>query len=98
MFSGGGTASARRDERSTSAKIQRVVDSRERVGRVGRGGAKLQLLMVGSRRLGGVTNLESDKHAGKPGAFAIFSENTHFLTENMPHALSRGHVAIADPS
>ena len=37
-----------------------------------RGGIpKLQLLMVGSRRLGGRANLESDKHAGKPGAFAI---------------------------
>ena len=34
----------------------------------------MQLLMVGSRRLGGVTNLESDKHAGKPGAFAIWAD------------------------
>ena len=51
-------------------------DKRERGG-AGRGGAgaggglkKLQLLMVGSRRLRDLTNQESDKHAGKPGAFA----------------------------
>ena len=54
-----------------------IFTSRERQNRAGRSGAglggggrgieKLQLLMVGSRRLGGVTNLESDKHAGKPG-------------------------------
>ena len=38
--------------------------------RVCGGVQKKLILMVGSRRLGGVTNLESDKHAGKPGAFA----------------------------
>ena len=45
-------------------------------GRRGAGGSEEQkeqkgeLLVVGSRRLGGWANLESDKHAGKPGAFA----------------------------
>ena len=34
---------------------------------------KDELLVVGSRRLGGWANLESDKHAGKPGAFATGS-------------------------
>ena len=48
-----------------------------RVGAGARGGSEEQkeqkgeLLVVGSRRLGGWANLESDKHAGKPGAFAI---------------------------
>ena len=32
---------------------------------------KLQLFMVHSRRLGVLANLESDKHTGKPGAFAM---------------------------
>ena len=51
----------------------------------GRGGGseeqkeqKDELLVVDSRRLRGRANLESDKHAGKPGAFAIFTKNTHF--------------------
>ena len=57
-----------------------IFTSRERQNRAGRSGAglggggrgieKLQLLMVGSRRLRDLTNQESDKHAGKPGAFA----------------------------
>ena len=33
---------------------------------------------VYSRRLGGRANLESDKHAGKPGAFAILIRATKF--------------------
>ena len=36
----------------------------------GGGGSQLLPLVVDSRRLGGRANLESDKHAGKPGAFA----------------------------
>ena len=32
---------------------------------------KVELLMVHNRRLRGRANLESDKHAGKPGAFAM---------------------------
>ena len=39
-------------------------------GGAGRGGGAQLLLVVDSRRLRGRTNLESDKHAGKPGAFA----------------------------
>ena len=57
-------------EKRKLPKCESVDACRGGGGGGGGGYKKLRLLMVGSRKLRGRANLESDKHAGKPGASA----------------------------